>query len=232
MTTAYGERERDRELDAATGDLDLEDRHALRRVAGLSTELTDVTEVEYRALRLERVVLIGVWTEGTQANAENSLTELSRLAETAGSVVLDGVIQRRSRVDTATYVGSGKARELAGIVAATGADTVICDGELSPSQLRRLESVVKVKVIDRTALILDIFAQHARSREGKAQVELPQLQYMLPRRRGWGESLSRQAGGRVAGGGGIGTRGPGETKIETDRRRIRARTAEVRGGGG
>jgi GTPase len=236
MTTAYGEREQVREgqrerteMDAATGELDLEDRHALRRVAGLSTELTDVTEVEYRALRLERVVLIGVWTEGTQANAENSLTELSRLAETAGSVVLDGLIQRRSRVDTATYVGSGKARELAGIVAATGADTVICDGELSPSQLRRLESVVKVKVIDRTALILDIFAQHAKSREGKSQVELAQLQYMLPRLRGWGESLSRQAGGRVAGGGGIGTRGPGETKIETDRRRIRTKISKLRG---
>jgi GTPase len=124
-------------------------------------------------------------------------------------------------------VGSGKARELADIVAAAGADTVICDGELSPSQLRNLEGVVRVKVIDRTALILDIFAQHARSREGKAQVELAQLQYMLPRLRGWGESLSRQAGGRVAGGGGIGTRGPGETKIETDRRRLRARISRL-----
>jgi GTP-binding protein HflX len=226
MATAYSERA---EMDAATGEFDLEDRHALRRVAGLSTELTDITEVEYRALRLERVVLIGVWTEGTAANAENSLVELSRLAETAGSVVLDGAIPRRGRVDPATYVGSGKATELAGIVAATGADTVICDGELSPSQLRRLESVVKVKVIDRTALILDIFAQHAKSREGKAQVELAQLQYLLPRLRGWGESLSRQAGGRVAGGGGIGTRGPGETKIETDRRRIHRRIAKLRG---
>src|SRR6266566_330736 len=211
------------------GELDLADRQALRRVTGLSTELTDITEVEYRALRLERVVLIGVWTEGTLAAAENSLRELSRLAETAGSVVLDGLIQRRGRVDPATYVGAGKAAELAGIVAATGADTVICDGELSPSQLRRLEGVVKVKVIDRTALILDIFAQHAKSREGKAQVELAQLQYMLPRLRGWGESLSRQAGGRVAGGGGIGTRGPGETKIETDRRRVRTRISKLRG---
>src|ERR1700729_427631 len=228
MTTAYGERERDRELDAATGEFDLEDRHALRRVAGLSTELTDVTEVEYRALRLERVVLIGVWTEGTQANAENSLRELSRLAETAGSEVLDGLIQRRGKPDPATYVGAGKAAELAEIVTEVGADTVICDGELSPSQLRRLEGVVRVKVIDRTALILDIFAQHARSKEGKAQVELAQLEYLLPRLRGWGESLSRQAGGRVAAGGGIGTRGPGETKIETDRRRIRARTAKLR----
>ena len=209
------------------GDMDLEDRHALRRVAGLSTELQDISEVEYRALRLERVVLIGVWAEGSLASAENSLRELSRLAETAGSEVLDGLIQRRSRIDAATYVGSGKARELAGIVGAAGADTVICDGELTPSQLRNLEGVVRVKVIDRTALILDIFAQHARSREGKAQVELAQLQYMLPRLRGWGESLSRQAGGRVAGGGGIGTRGPGETKIETDRRRLRARISRL-----
>src|ERR1700742_4058606 len=225
MTTAYSERA---ELDAATGELDLEDRHALRRVAGLSTELTDITEVEYRALRLERVVLIGVWTEGTLANAENSLTELSRLAETAGSVVLDGLIQRRSRVDTATYVGSGKARELAGIVAATGADTVICDGELSPSQLRTLETQVKVKVIDRTALILDIFAQHAKSKEGKAQVELAQLQYLLPRLRGWGEAMSRQTGGSASGHGGVGLRGPGETKLETDRRRIRTRIARLK----
>jgi len=209
------------------GDMDLEERHALRRVAGLSTELQDISEVEYRALRLERVVLIGVWAEGSLASAENSLRELSRLAETAGSEVLDGLIQRRSRVDAATYVGSGKARELADVVTAAGADTVICDGELTPSQLRNLEGVVRVKVIDRTALILDIFAQHARSREGKAQVELAQLQYMLPRLRGWGESLSRQAGGRVAGGGGIGTRGPGETKIETDRRRLRARISRL-----
>jgi GTP-binding protein HflX len=211
-----------------TGDMDLADRHALRRVAGLSTELQDVSEVEYRALRLERVVLIGVWVEGSLASAENSLRELSRLAETAGSEVLDALIQRRSHVDAATYVGSGKARELADIVASVGADTVICDGELTPSQLRRLEGVVKVKVIDRTALILDIFAQHAKSREGKAQVELAQLQYMLPRLRGWGESLSRQAGGRVAGGGGIGTRGPGETKLETDRRRLRTRISRLK----
>ena len=210
------------------GQLDLEDRHALRRVAGLSTELQDITEVEYRALRLERVVLMGVWTDGTLATAENSLRELSRLAETAGSQVLDGLIQRRGRPDSATYVGAGKAAELAELVASSGADTVICDGELAPGQLRQLESIVRVKVIDRTALILDIFAQHARSKEGKAQVELAQLQYLLPRLRGWGESLSRQAGGRVAGGGGIGTRGPGETKIETDRRRIRARMTKLR----
>ena len=208
--------------------LDLADRQSLRRVAGLSTELEDVTEVEYRQLRLERVVLIGVWTEGTAAEAENSLAELAALAETAGSQVLEALIQRRDKPDAATFVGSGKARELRDIVVSAGADTVICDGELTPGQLRQLEEVVKVKVIDRTALILDIFAQHARSREGKAQVELAQMEYMLPRLRGWGESLSRQAGGRVAGGGGIGTRGPGETKIETDRRRIRARMSKLR----
>jgi GTP-binding protein HflX len=208
--------------------LELDARRGLRRVPGITTELEDVTEVEYRQLRLERVVLIGVWTSGTLGEAETSLQELKALAETAGSQVLEGLIQRRDKPDTATFVGSGKARELRDIVVSAGADTVVCDGELTPGQLRQLEDVVKVKVIDRTALILDIFAQHARSREGKAQVELAQMEYMLPRLRGWGESLSRQAGGRVAGGGGIGTRGPGETKIETDRRRIRMRTAKLR----
>ncbi|TDC60566.1 GTPase HflX [Actinomadura sp. GC306] len=215
-------------LDPMTGELDLEDRRALRRVAGLSTELTDITEVEYRALRLERVVLVGVWTDGTAEMAENSLRELALLAETAGSEVLEGLVQRRSRPDPATYIGSGKAAELRDIVIATGADTVICDGELTPSQLRHLEETVQVKVIDRTALILDIFAQHAKSREGKAQVELAQLDYLLPRLRGWGGNLSRQVGGRAAGGIGIGGRGPGETKIELDRRRIRTRMAKLR----
>jgi GTP-binding protein HflX len=214
--------------DYGTGDYELEERNALRRVAGLSTELQDVTEVEYRQLRLERVVLAGVWTTGTLAEAENSLHELARLAETAGSEVLDGVIQRRDRPDPATYIGSGKAAELRELVERYGADTVICDGELTPGQLRQLEDVTKVKVVDRTALILDIFAQHARSKEGKAQVELAQMQYLLPRLRGWGESLSRQVGGRAAGGLGIGGRGPGETKIEIDRRRINARMAKLR----
>jgi GTP-binding protein HflX len=214
--------------DATTGELDLEDRRALRRVAGLSTELADITEVEYRQLRLERVVLVGVWTEGTVTDAENSLTELAALAETAGSQVLDGLIQRRGRPDPATYIGKGKVGELRDVVLALGADTVICDGELSPSQLRSLESEVKVKVVDRTALILDIFAQHARSKEGKAQVELAQLQYLLPRLRGWGETLSRQAGGSAGGQGGVGLRGPGETKLETDRRRIRIRISRLK----
>jgi GTP-binding protein HflX len=234
MTEAFSEEQEPRvtgtyeEDEPLTGELDLEDRRALRRVAGLSTELTDVTEVEYRALRLERVVLVGVWTEGTAEMAENSLRELALLAETAGSQVLEGLVQRRQRPDPATYIGSGKAAELGDIVISTGADTVICDGELAPSQLRHLEEIVKVKVIDRTALILDIFAQHAKSREGKAQVELAQLNYLLPRLRGWGGNLSRQVGGRAAGGVGIGGRGPGETKIELDRRRLRTRMAKLR----
>ena len=219
----------DGDLGSYDGDqLDREERAALRRVAGLSTELQDVTEVEYRQLRLERVVLAGVWTEGSAQDAENSIRELAALAETAGSTVLDGVLQRRQRPDPATFLGKGKAQELRDVVLAEGADTVICDGELSPGQRRALEDVVKVKVIDRTALILDIFAQHAQSREGKAQVELAQLQYLLPRLRGWGESMSRQAGGRVAGGEGIGSRGPGETKIELDRRRINSRIAKLK----
>ena len=213
----------------STGELALDDRAALRRVAGLSTELADISEVEYRQLRLERVVLVGVWTDGSAADADASLAELAALAETAGSEVLEGMVQRRSKPDPSTYIGSGKAQELRDVVLATGADTVICDGELSPAQLNALEKAVKVKVIDRTALILDIFAQHATSREGKAQVSLAQMEYMLPRLRGWGESMSRQAGGRAGGsGGGVGLRGPGETKIETDRRRIRERMSKLR----
>ncbi|MEW2067797.1 GTPase HflX [Streptomyces sp. NPDC007346] len=219
------------EIDGARdGDqLDRSERAALRRVAGLSTELEDVTEVEYRQLRLERVVLVGVWTSGTVRDAEISLAELAALAETAGAQVLDAVYQRRDKPDAATYIGSGKALELRDIVLESGADTVVCDGELSPGQLIHLEDVVKVKVVDRTALILDIFAQHAKSREGKAQVSLAQMQYMLPRLRGWGQSLSRQMGGAGSGGGGgMATRGPGETKIETDRRRIREKMAKMR----
>ncbi|MGI8433802.1 MAG: GTPase HflX [Nocardioidaceae bacterium] len=219
------EPDRDDELDS----LELEERRALRRVAGLSTELADVSEVEYRQLRLERVVLVGVWTEGTVQDADNSLTELKLLAETAGSQVLDALSQRRQKPDPATYIGPGKVDHLRAVVAETGADTVICDGELSPSQLRNLEDRVKVKVVDRTALILDIFAQHARSKEGKAQVELAQLEYLKQRLRGWGGNLSRQAGGRVGvQGGGIGGRGPGETKLETDRRRITTRVTKLR----
>ncbi|MFT3969920.1 MAG: GTPase HflX [Micropruina sp.] len=208
--------------------LDLAERLSLRRVAGMSTQLADITEVEYRDLQLERVVLVSVWATGTQADADNALAELKLLAETAGSEVLEALVQRRTHPDPATFIGRGKVDELREVVIATGADTVICDGELEPAQLRNLEDRVKVKVIDRTSLILDIFAQHAKSAEGKAQVELAQLQYLRQRLRGWGGNLSRQAGGRAAGGAGIGGRGPGETKIETDRRRIRTRISVLR----
>ncbi|GAA2754488.1 GTP-binding protein HflX [Amnibacterium kyonggiense] len=223
----------ERAIDATHDDFDgeqfdLEERQSLRRVQGLSTELEDVTEVEYRQLRLERVVLIGVYSR-SQVEAETSLRELAALAETAGAQVLDGLLQRRPHPDPSTFLGSGKAEELRLVVQAVGADTVIADTELAPSQRRALEDVVKVKVIDRTAVILDIFSQHAKSREGKAQVELAQLQYLLPRLRGWGDSMSRQAGGQVGGAGaGMGSRGPGETKIELDRRRIHSRMAKLR----
>src|SRR3954451_11138883 len=215
--------------DETTGALDLAERYALRRVAGLSTELEDISEVEYRQLRLERVVLVGVWTDGTVEDAENSMAELALLAETAGSEVLEAIYQRRNKPDPATYIGRGKVDGLKEMVRSTGADTVILDGDLAPSQLRNLEDKLKVKVVDRTALILDIFAQHAKSREGQAQVELAQLNYMKQRLRGWGGNLSRQAGGRVGSQrGGIGVRGHGETKIETDRRRTNTKIAKLR----
>lgn len=216
------------EIDLDGDQLDRAERHSLRRVVGLSTELADVTEVEYRQLRLERVVLVSVWTTGSEVDADNAMAELKLLAETAGSQVLEGLVQRRQRPDPATYIGRGKVEELREVVQATGADTVICDGELTAAQLRNLEDRVKVKVVDRTALILDIFAAHAKSAEGKAQVELAQLQYLKQRLRGWGGNLSRQAGGRAAAGGGIGGRGPGETKLETDRRRINTRISQLR----
>ncbi|MBK0420892.1 GTPase HflX [Leucobacter sp. CSA2] len=230
---ALGDAEHDHlaeDLDAIR--LEREERAGLKRVSGLSTELEDVTEVEYRQLRLENAVLIGVYTgygkDGLE-DAENSLRELAALAETAGANVLEGLLQRRANPDPATYLGKGKAQELAELVQAVGADTVVADTELAPSQRRALEDVVKVKVIDRTAVILDIFSQHAKSREGKAQVELAQLEYLLPRLRGWGESMSRQAGGQVgSAGAGMGSRGPGETKIELDRRRIHTRMAKLR----
>lgn len=211
----------DWEFDDSTGAFELEQRQALRRVEGISTELEDISEAEYRQVRLERVVLVGVWTQGSAKDVERSMAELARLAETAGSNVLEALIQRRDAPDPATFIGSGKVRELRDAVRVNRADTVICDGDLAPSQLRQLEEQLKVKVVDRTWLILDIFAQHARSREGKAQVTLAQMQYLLPRLRGWGASLSRQAGG-------IGTRGVGETKIELDRRRIRDQIAKIR----
>lgn len=214
-------------LPSEAGEWEREFREGTRRGESLSTELEDIGEVEYRKVRLERVILVGLRT-GSSGAAENSIAELAALANTAGSHVVGSFLQTRDLPDAATYLGKGKAKELAEYAKETNADTVIVDGELTPSQRRGLEDVVLIKVVDRTALILDIFAQHAKSREGKAQVELAQLEYLLPRLRGWGESMSRQAGGRVAAGAGIGSRGPGETKIELDRRRIRTRMAKLR----
>ena len=166
-------------------------------------------------------MLVGLTIGGRVEEAHESLAELERLTDTAGATIVHRLLQRRDAPDPATFLGKGKAREVKDIVKATGADTVVVDEELSPGQLRNLEELCGCKVIDRTALIIDIFAQHAHSSEGKLQVELAQLNYLLPRLRGWGESMSRL-------GGGIGTRGPGETKLEVDRRRIQRRLSRLR----
>ncbi|MGH2792673.1 MAG: GTPase HflX [Actinomycetota bacterium] len=187
-----------------------------------------VTELppELQALRLERVVLVGLSRGRDAAEAEASLEELQRLTETAGAEVIESLTHRRDTPDPATFIGKGKAQEIRDIVRAEEADTVIVDEELAPGQLRNLEELFGCKVLDRTALIIDIFAQHAHSSEGKAQVELAQLNYLLPRLRGWGESMSRmgRAGTRTP----LGTRGPGETKLEIDRRRIKKRISKLR----
>ncbi|HEX5949036.1 MAG TPA: GTPase HflX, partial [Actinomycetota bacterium] len=167
----------------------------------------------------EPAVLVGIDRRGDEA----SLDELAALADTAGAEVVGRLVQRRDEADPTTFVGRGKLDELHSMVHATGARLVVFDDELTPAQLRNVEERLKVKVVDRTALILDIFALHAASSEGKAQVELAQLNYLLPRLRGWGEAMSRM-------GGGIGTRrGPGETKMEVDRRRIRRRISKLTG---
>jgi GTP-binding protein HflX len=170
------------------------------------------------------VILAGFELKGKQASArpdsEESLDELAELAASAGAVVADRLIQAREKMDAATLVGSGKVRELAASIASAGADAVIFDRDLSPTQQRNLEKELGVKILDRTQLILDIFASRARTREGRLQVELAQLNYMLPRLTGHGAEMSRL-------GGGIGTRGPGETKLETDRRRIARRIKKI-----
>jgi GTP-binding protein HflX len=165
----------------------------------------------------ERAVLVGVG----RGMAEDDLDELAALADSAGADPVARIVQSRAGPDPGTYVGRGKLGELHDVIHANRADAVILDQELTPGQLRSLEERLGVKVIDRTALILDIFALHARSREGKVQVELAQLNYLLPRLRGWGEAMSRL-------GGGIGTRGPGETKMEVDRQHIRRRISKLR----
>lgn len=185
--------------------------------------------------RLEQAFLVAVEHDESDSlwSVEDSLSELGALARTAGARVVGTMVQRLRHPDVATYVGKGRAHELADLEKEQAFDLVIFDDELSPSQQRNLEKLLHARVIDRTALILDIFAQHARTREGRLQVELAQLEYRLPRLAGQGVELSRQAGGsRSAGagsaGGAIGVRGPGETKLEVDRRRIRGRIAELR----
>ena len=171
----------------------------------------------WRPAERERAVLVGVDRFGDEA----SLDELDALAATAGAEAVGRVVQARETPDPATFIGKGKLQQLHDVVHDSDAGLVAFDDELSPGQLRNLEERLGVKVIDRTALILDIFAMHARSREGKAQVELAQLDYLLPRLRGWGEAMSRL-------GGGIGTRGPGETKLEVDRQHIKRRMTKLR----
>ena len=172
-----------------------------------------------------RAVLLGLRSDDEQVDP---LDELERLARTDGVVVVGRMRQPRDRPDPATYVGAGKVEELAGLVRDEDAALVIADGELSPAQVRNLEERLGARVVDRTALILDIFAQHARSNEGKAQVELAQLAYQLPRLRGQGVELSRVGGGRMAGGAGLGVRGPGEMRLERERRHLRRRMTSLR----
>jgi GTP-binding protein HflX len=157
----------------------------------------------------------------TSLDAEESLAEFRELVSSAGGLVAAELLQRRHRPDPATLIGSGKVEEIAGVAASTQADLVLFDHDLSPTQLRNLESALPCRVLDRTQLILDIFARHARTREGQLQVELAQLQYLLPRLAGRGKSMSQL-------GGGIGTRGPGETQLETDRRRIQRRIDQLK----
>jgi len=178
---------------------------------------------------VERAIIVGVaLPDRTDADVNSSLDELERLLDTAGGVVVHRERQRRQDPSSATYVGEGKVAELKELATVHGADAVVFDDELSPAQQRTLEERIGRKVLDRTIVILDIFAQHAASREGKLQVELAQLTYLLPRLRGWGQALSRQVGGRAAGGAGIGGRGPGETQLEVDRRRLMRRITAIR----
>ena len=178
---------------------------------------------------VERAVIVGMGLPGhDDAEVAASLDELTRLVDTAGGEVVARATQRRVHPDPATYVGEGKIVELRALAEEHAADAVIFDDDLSPAQQRTLEERIRRKVLDRTIVILDIFAQHAASREGRLQVELAQLTYLLPRLRGWGQALSRQAGGRAAGGTGIGGRGPGETQLEVDRRRLMRRITAIR----
>jgi GTPase len=180
-----------------------------------------MTEHNLTSLVKEKALLVGLDSGRRDSDIENSMEELALLADTAGAEVVDRVVQTRNNPDKTYYIGKGKTEELAALIEMRSADLVIFNDELTPSQIRNLDRVVGVKVIDRTALILDIFARRALSKEGKFQVELAQLSYLLPRLIGLGNQLSRL-------GGGIGTRGPGETQLEVDRRVIRKRISDLK----
>ncbi|HXY91101.1 MAG TPA: GTPase HflX, partial [Acidimicrobiia bacterium] len=197
-------------------------RHEQRNRRGLTATEVDLTVVEQRAL----LVGTGIGTRDAEA-AEASLDELALLVDTAGAEPVELVLQRRDRPDPATYIGSGKAKELQELAQALDVDLVVFDDELTPAQQRNLEQLFSCDVVDRVALILDIFAQHAHSQEGMVQVELAQLRYRLPRLRGRGKQLSQQGAGGGARGGLVGNRGPGETQLEVDRRRILERVRKL-----
>ena len=193
----------------------------------MSRRRLTATETDFDVLR-QRALLVGtgIGTRDAEA-AQASLDELALLVDTAGADPVELVLQRRDTPDPATYIGSGKAKELQELADTLDVDLVVFDDELTPAQQRNLEKLFKVDVVDRVALILDIFAQHARSQEGMVQVELAQLRYRLPRLRGRGLQLSQQGAGGGARGGLVGNRGPGETQLEVDRRRIQTRIARL-----
>lgn len=200
-------------------------RRAARDVIGDDAPREGVDIIQ----QVERAVIVGMGLPGrSDADVAASLDELERLVDTAGGEVVHRATQRRVHPSPATHIGEGKIVEIRELTEQHGADSVIFDDDLTPAQQRTLEERIGRKVLDRTIVILDIFAQHAASREGRLQVELAQLTYLLPRLRGWGQALSRQAGGRAAGGAGIGGRGPGETQLEVDRRRLMRRITAIR----
>jgi GTP-binding protein HflX len=192
----------------------MSNRHVGRDRRRLTATVTDVT------VEVQRALIVALDDGRDSAGVEMSLDEIERLVDTAGSIVVERAVQRRPKPDPATYIGKGKAEELATVGRAADIDLVVVDGELSPVQQRNLQEIFGTDVVDRVALILDIFAQHATSKAGRAQVELAMLRYLLPRLRGKGVEMSRL-------GAGIGTRGPGETRLETDRRRVLRRISQL-----
>ena len=192
----------------------MSNQHVGRSRRRLTATVTDVS------VEVQRALIVGLDDGRDSAGVEVSLNEIARLVDTAGSETVERAVQKRAKPDPATYIGKGKAEELASIGRTLDIDLVVVDGELTPVQQRNLQEIFGTDVVDRVALILDIFAQHATSKAGRAQVELAMLRYLLPRLRGKGVEMSRL-------GAGIGTRGPGETRLETDRRRVLRRISQL-----